>query len=89
MDVEAAEPWRVQHRLRQDQAVSHDHSHVRAKRRERRLLVGAAVGSAAGVWAWDRWGWSGVCGVGFALTALTGLAAAADLVCARRQPCSV
>ncbi|TDP54475.1 putative MFS family arabinose efflux permease [Kocuria sp. AG109] len=52
-------------------------------------FVGAAVGSAAGVWAWDRWGWSGVCGVGFALTALTGLAAAADLVCVRRQPCSV
>ena len=40
----------------------------------------------------DRWptpAFSSIAAVGFALTALTGLAAAADLVCARLRPCSV
>ena len=34
MDVEAAEPRRVEHRLRQDQAIGRDHRHIRAMRRQ-------------------------------------------------------
>ena len=42
-------------------------------------FVGGAASSALGSWAWARWGWSGVCGVGllFLLAALTAYAATA------------
>jgi predicted MFS family arabinose efflux permease len=35
-------------------------------------FVGGSLGSVLGAWAWERWGWPGVCavGVGFALAAL-------------------
>jgi predicted MFS family arabinose efflux permease len=40
-------------------------------------FVGGSAGSALGAWAWARWGWSGVCGVGvlFLLAALAVYAA--------------
>jgi predicted MFS family arabinose efflux permease len=42
-------------------------------------FVGGAAGSALGAWAWARWGWPGVCGVGvlFLLAALVVYAATA------------
>jgi predicted MFS family arabinose efflux permease len=42
-------------------------------------FVGGAAGSALGAWAWARWRWSGVCGVGvlFLLAALAVYAATA------------
>jgi len=33
-------------------------------------FAGGALGTALGTWAWTRWGWSGVCGVGAALLAV-------------------
>ena len=42
VDVQATQPWRIQHRLRQDQAVSHHHRHIRLKRRKGLLICGVA-----------------------------------------------
>jgi len=41
MNVEAAVDWRIEHRLRQDQAIGRDHRHVSAKRGECGLLLRA------------------------------------------------
>ena len=41
MDVEAAAPWRVEDRLRQDQAVRRHHGDVGVERRERGLRLAA------------------------------------------------
>ena len=42
MDVQAAKPRRIQHRLRQDQPIGHHHRHIGAQRGKLRLRLGAA-----------------------------------------------
>ena len=37
MAVDAAQPWRIEHGLRQDQAIGHDHHQVRLQRGQLRL----------------------------------------------------
>ena len=41
MDVEAAEPRRIEDGLRQQQAIGHDHRRIGLERREARLFLGA------------------------------------------------
>lgn len=37
-------------------------------------FAGGSLGSAAGVWAWDRWRWMGVCAISLSALALSGVA---------------
>ncbi len=49
-------------------------------------FAGGAIGSSLGTWAWQHWGWSGVCAVAIGFLVLGGIAVGRRAGAANRRP---